>query len=77
LGAFWEEVFFRRFWDRKKSAQNLEKSAGGAKHFFQAASGHHFWVGPAECAGLPERKAEAKDLSGLVSNLARNLKPRI
>ena len=31
FGGFWEEVFFRRFWGPEKSAQNLEKSAGGAK----------------------------------------------
>ena len=52
LGRFRRRCFFDVFWDQKKSAPILEKSAGGAN---KNKNPRYLLGGPAECVGLLER----------------------
>ena len=46
---------FSTFLGTGKSRPKIRKNQPAELKQFRGASGHHFWVGPAECAGLPER----------------------
>ena len=73
FGAFWEDVFFRRFLGLEKVGQNPEKSAGGAKQKIRAIC----WAARRNVRGCRGGKEGFRTPPGSARILARNLKPKI